>query len=138
MPLVVRFADSAEQKANKAARMGRAYDRWAVSVRGSGSDSAADWPGAYGPYPGGGELRGSISSAGPSGPLRDAAGGAGGFRLGLGAVRERESSIYIKYLPETVGPWLQGIDHELSRLRTVAGAPVAARRGAGLPSMWVI
>ncbi|KIY95478.1 hypothetical protein MNEG_12483, partial [Monoraphidium neglectum] len=28
-PLVVRYADSAEQKAKKAARMGRAYDRWA-------------------------------------------------------------------------------------------------------------
>ncbi|KAI8472332.1 MAG: hypothetical protein J3K34DRAFT_503931 [Monoraphidium minutum] len=95
-PLVVRFADSAEQKAKKAARMGRAYDRWAAALgHGSSAGSA--------------ELRGCVSSGGSDaggagpGPGRGGErehGGLGGG-LGFAGVRERESSVYVKYLPET-------------------------------------
>lgn len=90
-PLVVRFADSAEQKAKKATRMGRAYDRWAAAWAGGGSGgSGSGYAGGYGGHSG--ELR-SLGSLGSD---------FGGYGGGGGLLRDRESSIYIKYLPDTV------------------------------------
>lgn len=148
-PLVVRYADSAEQKAKKAARMGRAFDRFACPAGpmsggggGRGGGGGPEWPrqyggggysdagygmgggyasggygggynGGYGGYGGGGygggprgpgahsggDLRsmGSMGSDyGMGGEGYHGGGGGSGMRV------DRESSIYIKYLPETV------------------------------------
>ncbi|KAI8467196.1 MAG: HAD-like domain-containing protein [Monoraphidium minutum] len=171
-PLVVRFADSAEQKAKKAARMGRMYDRWAWAGGGGGGGGpgpgtppgpgprggglphgygeprggygdgggyggggggggyggggyadgggggygggyggggaggyggGAGYAGGYGGARGGGGGGGSVGSDyGPDG----AGGGGSGYSGSYGppggglALRQRESSIYIKYLPE--------------------------------------
>jgi uncharacterized membrane protein YgcG len=85
-PLVVRFADSAEQKAKKAARMSRALDRWAtISGGGTHASGSGDWPGGGGGSGGGGSVSSDFG------------------RVSEPPVRERESSIYIKYLPPTVG-----------------------------------
>jgi hypothetical protein len=131
-PLVVRFADSAEQKAKKAARMSRALDRWAAISGGSGSGGRG--PGSSGSGGGGGgggggaggsgwrdaEPRGGGGGGGSTsgggyrgdgGEYRGRGGGGGGgggeyMRYGEAPPpppRERESSVYIKYLPPMVG-----------------------------------
>jgi len=108
-PLVVRFADSAEQKAKKAARMSRALDRWAMHTgHGGGGGSAGGgrpgWHGEPGSYSG--DIRSGSGGGSDYGPVFD------------GPMRERESSIYIKYLPVTVrgfGGLLPGNTGEMGR-----------------------
>ncbi|KIY97009.1 hypothetical protein MNEG_10954 [Monoraphidium neglectum] len=95
-PLVVRFADSADHKAKKAARMGRAYNRWAASVGAGGGGGGAD----RGRRPSN-LARYASGSVGSGSDLGEVLGGAvPGFGGGGFGVRERDSSIYIKYLPE--------------------------------------